>query len=112
MPIAVNRMGDQIAPALIGAAIGYVVSCCLPPFGWALVVPVFSLLMGTRLDIFVIMMVAIFGPAFVTAWIARLCSLPVKRWIVVCASAMLTAGTVWTYLHWLLDGTPDSGPLG
>src|SRR5215469_4848449 len=71
--IVVNRMGDRIGFALIGAAIGYIISCCLPPAGWALVVPVFSLLIGTRLDIFLIMTVAIIAPAFVTAWLARLC---------------------------------------
>jgi len=112
MTIVVNRMRDGIGSALTGAAIGYVISCCLPPFGWAFVVPVFSLLTGTQFDIFLILVALILGSAFVTAGMARLCPFPVKRWILVCVGAVLTAGTIWTYLHWLLEGTPDSGPLG
>ena len=112
MTIVVNRMRDGIGSALIGAAIGYVMSCFLPPFGWALVVPVFSLLMGSRFDIFMILMAVILGSAFATAGMARLCPFRVKHWIVVCVGAVLTAGTVWTWLQWLLDGVPDSGPLG
>ena len=114
MTIVVNRMRDGIGFALIGSAIGYVVSCCLPPAGWALIAPVFGLLMGTRLDIFLIVLAAMLGPAFVTAGIARLCPFPVKHWIVLCVGAVLTAGTVWTYVHWLYDQVPEgySGPLG
>jgi len=113
MTIVVNRMQDGIGYALIGAAIGYVISCCLPPAGWALIVPVFSLLMGTRVDITLIILAAIFGPAFVTLGIARLCPFPVKHWIVVCVGAVLTAGTVWTYVHWLYGQVDPgfSGPL-
>ena len=114
MTIIVNRMRDGIGFALIGSVIGYVISCFLPPAGWALIVPVFSLLMGTRVDITLIILVAILGPAFVTVGIARLCPFPVKHWIVVCVGAVLTAGTVWTYLRWLYEQVPDgySGPLG
>ena len=114
MTIIVNRMRDGIGFALIGSVFGYVISCFLPPVGWALIVPVFSLLMGTRVDITLIVLVAILGPAFVTVGIARLCRFPVKRWIVVCVAAVLTAGTVWSYLHWLYDQIPEgvSGPLG
>ena len=114
MTIIVNRMRDGIGFALIGSLIGYVISCFLPPAGWALIVPVFSLLMGTQLDIFLIILVAILGPAFVTVGIARLCPFPVKHWIVVCVGTVLTAGTVWTYVRWLYDQVPEgySGPLG
>ena len=114
MTIIVNRMRDGIGFALIGSLVGYVISCFLPPAGWALIVPVFSLLMGTRVDITLIILAAILGPAFVTVGIARLCPFPVKRWIVVCVGAVLTAGTVWTYVHWLYDQVPEgySGPLG
>jgi len=114
MTIVVNRMRDGIGYALIGSVIGYVITCFLPPAGWALIVPVFSLLMGTRVDITLIILVAILGPAFVTVGIARLCPFPVKHWIVVCVGAVLTAGTVWTYLRWLYEQVPDgySGPLG
>ena len=113
MTIVVNRMGDGIAVALIGSVIGYIISCCLPPFGWPLLAPLISLLMGRRFDITLIVMVATFGPAFVTAWIARLCPFPVKHWILVCAAAVLTTATVWTYVRWLYDQVPDgySGPL-
>jgi hypothetical protein len=113
MTIIVNRMRDGIGFALTGAVMGYVVTCFLPPAGWALIVPVFSLLMGTRLDITLIILVAILGPAFVTVGIARLCPFPVKRWIVVCVGAVLTAGTVWTYVRWLYDQVEPgfSGPL-
>jgi len=50
----------------------------------------------------------------VTVGIARLCPFPVKRWILVCVGAVLTAGTVWAYLRWLYDQVPEglSGPLG
>src|SRR5690349_11008364 len=112
MVIVVNRMRDRIGSALVGAAIGYVVSCCLPPFGWALVAPVFSLLMATHVEIVLIILAAMLGAAFATAGLARLCPFPVKRWLVVCVAAVLTAGTIWTYLRWLLEGLPDSGPLG
>ena len=113
MTIIVNRMRDGIGFALIGAVVGYVISCCLPPVGWALIVPVFTLLMGARFDISLIILVAILGPAFVTAGIARLCPFPVKHWIVACVGAVLTAGTVWTYVRWLYDQVPEgySGPL-
>ena len=114
MTIIVNRMRDGIGFALIGSVVGYGISCCLPPAGWALIVPVFSLLMGTRVDITLIILAAILAPAFVTVGIARLCPFPVKRWILVCVGAVLTAGTVWTYLRWLYDQIPEgvSGPLG
>jgi hypothetical protein len=114
MTIVVNRMRDATGFALLGAAAGYVISCCLPPFGWALVVPVFSLLMGTHFDIVLIMLVVILAAAFVVAGLARLCPFPVKPWIMVCVGAVLTAGSVWTYLRWLLDQVPEgySGPLG
>jgi len=113
MTIIVNRMQDGIGFALIGAGIGYVISCFLPPAGWALIVPVFSLLMATRFDIALIVLMAIVGPAFVTVGIARLCPFPVKRWIVVCVGAVLTAGTVWAYVRWLYDQVDPgfSGPL-
>ena len=101
MTIVVNRMREGIGFTLLGSVIGYLVSCCLPPVGWALIVPVFSLLMGTRVDIFLIVTAAIFGPAFVTVGLARLCPFRVKRWILVCAAAVLTAGAVWAYVHWL-----------
>ena len=114
MTIIVNPMRDGIGYALIGSAMGYVISCILPPAGWALIVPVFSLLMGTRVDITLIVLAAIVGPAFVTVGLARLCPFPVKRWIIVCVGTVLTAGTVWTYVHWLYDQVPEgySGPLG
>jgi hypothetical protein len=76
---------------------------------------VFSLLMGTQLDIFLGIVAAILGPAFVTVGIARLCPFPLKRWILVCVGAVLTAGTVWAYLRWLYDQVPEGlagGPLG
>ena len=113
MTIIANRMQDKIGFALLGAVIGYVITCFLPPVGWALIVLVFSLLMGTRVDITLIILAAILGPAFVTAGIARLCPFPVKRWIVVGVGAVLTAGTVWTYVHWLYAQVDPgfSGPL-
>ena len=113
MTIVVNRMRDWIGYALIGAAFGYVISCFLPPVGWALIVPVFTLLMGTRFDISLIILAAIVGPAFVTAGIARLCPFPVKHWIVACVGTVLTAGAVWTYVRWLYDQVDPgfSGPL-
>ena len=78
-----------------------------------MIAPVFGLLMGTRVDIFLIVLVAIVGPAFVTVGLARLCPFPVKRWIIVCVGAVLTAGTVWTYVHWLYAQVDPgfSGPL-
>jgi hypothetical protein len=114
MTIVVNRMRDGIGFALTGAVVGYVLSCFLPPFGWALIAPVFGLLMGTRVDISLIILVAILGSAFATVGIARLCPFPVKHWIVACVGTVLTAGTVWTYVHWLYAQVPEgySGPLG
>jgi hypothetical protein len=113
MAIIANRIRDGIGFAFIGVVIGYLISCFLPPYGWAFLAPMITVLMGARFDIALILLAAIVGSAFATAGLARLCPFRVKPWIIICVGALLTAASVSTYLGWLYAQVPEgySGPL-